>query len=60
VALVPEMERQSVAEGLRQTQLAACPITQPDPVLVATYHGGPGQVAWLDRLESAFETLRQT
>ena len=56
VALEPEASRDSLAERLRQTLLSGKPVVQPDPVMVQAYHA-PG--AYLDRLESAFEALRQ-
>jgi xylulokinase len=59
VALAPEAQRPAVAARLRQAQLDGCPVTQPDPALVAAYHGAKGSGGWLDHLEAAFEELRR-
>ncbi len=55
VALVPEAERDDVAEKLRQAIFTGKGVIQPDPEMVKAYHAPGG---YLDRLETAFETLR--
>lgn len=55
VALVPEAERDDVAEKLRQAIFTGKGVIQPDPEMVKAYHA-PG--AYLDQLEVAFEKLR--
>ena len=55
VALVPDAQREALAEELRQTIFAGKPVTQPDPVMVDAYHREGG---YLDQLEAAFAKLR--
>jgi hypothetical protein len=55
VALVPEAERDDVAEKLRQAIFTGKGVIQPNPEMVKAYHAPGG---YLDRLETAFETLR--
>lgn len=55
VALVPEGEREALAQTLRQAIFTGKTVVQPDPQLVKAYHA-PG--AYLDQLETAFEGLR--
>ena len=57
VALVPETERDAVAEKLRQAILAGKTVVQPDPAMVQAYHAPGG---FLDQLEVAFENLRKS
>jgi sugar (pentulose or hexulose) kinase len=55
VALVPESDRDAVAEKLREAILAGKGVIQPDPEMVKAYHAAGG---YLDQLETAFEKLR--
>ena len=55
LALAPAAERSDVGERLRQAIYRGAPIEPPDTDLIEAYHA-PG--AYLDRLESAFESLR--
>ncbi len=55
VALAPEAERDDVADKLRQAIFTGKDVIQPDPEMVKAYHAPGG---YLDRLETAFETLR--
>jgi sugar (pentulose or hexulose) kinase len=57
VALVPEADRDAVAEKLRQAILSGKGVIQPDPDMVKAYHAPGG---YLDQLEAAFETLRKS
>jgi sugar (pentulose or hexulose) kinase len=57
VALVPEGDRDAVAETLRQSILAGKGVIQPDPEMVKAYHAPGG---YLDQLEAAFENLRKS
>ncbi len=56
VALVPEVERDTLAEKLRQAIFTGKTVVQPEPDLVRAYHAPGG---YLDQLESAFEQIRQ-
>ena len=57
VALVPEGDRDAVAEKLRQSILTGKGVIQPDPEMVKAYHAPGG---YLDQLEAAFENLRKS
>ncbi len=56
VALVPEAERDALAESLRQAIFTGKSVVQPDPAMVKAYHAAGG---YLDQLEVAFEKLRK-
>ena len=56
VSIVPETDRDAVAEKLRQAIFTGKGVIQPDPEMVKAYHA-PG--AYLDQLEVAFENLRK-
>jgi xylulokinase len=55
VALVPEGEREALAETLRMSIFSGEAIFEPDQEMVQAYHATDG---YLDQLESAFEKLR--
>ena len=57
VAIVPEAERDTVAEKLRQAIFTGKGVIQPDPEMVKAYHAEGG---YLDQLEVAFEKLRKS
>ncbi len=57
VALVPEAERDTLAETLRQAIFTGKGVIQPDPEMVKAYHAPGG---YLDQLETAFEKLRNS
>jgi xylulokinase len=56
VALVPEGERETQAETLRQAIFTGKGVIQPDAEMVKAYHTPGG---YLDQLEVAFEKLRK-
>ena len=56
VALVPEGDRDALAEQLRQAIFTGKAVVQPDPEMVKAYHARGG---YLDQLEDAFERLRE-
>ena len=55
VALVPDAERESLAQTLRQALFTGKTVVQPNPQMVTAYHATGG---YLDQLETAFEKLR--
>ena len=57
VALVPETERDALAEKLRQAIFTGKGVVQPEPEMVKAYHAPGG---YLDQLEAAFEKLRKS
>ncbi len=56
VALVPETEREGLAEHLRQAIFTGKAVVQPEAELVRAYHAPGG---YLERLEGAFEEMRK-
>ncbi|MBP8214822.1 MAG: hypothetical protein KAX66_05095, partial [Propionivibrio sp.] len=56
VALVPEAEREGLAEHLRQAIFTGKAVVQPEAELVKAYHAPGG---YLEQLETAFEEMRK-
>ena len=55
VAIVPESEREALAEILRTNVFSGKATFEPDPEMVRAYHAPDG---YLDQLESTFEKIR--